>query len=946
MTSPYYEAAGTGAVAAQNIGTAITGPVTGLPAEILTAARDVPAPPSLTNLPPYPLCLGRKDTIAWLRDTLAENSGTAITQVSTVHGLGGIGKTTLALAYAHRHRRDYNLIWWINADSPTRLEQSLADLALRLLPAWAGKASQGEQAAWAMAWLQWHPGWLLVFDNVENPADLDRYLGALDCGHHLITSRRTAGWSRTIRTYPLGTLDLDEAAELICTHAFTDGTPTARELQDARALAADLGHLPLALEQAGAYLRQNPTISIDAYRRRLATKLDKAADGIDAERTIARIWTQTLHALTTRNPHAVEILRTLAWLAPDNIPIALLETPDDDNDDLHEALGLLGAYSMATVTRHTVSVHRLLQAVLRSTAPAEPDGVPTGRHAAEEALLRAIGPRPLPETGSAATWDALMPQLIALATTRPTGHNNDRAAGLYSTAAQHLHMQGHEARAIPLQRAAVAQCEQVLGDTHPDTLASRNNLAYTYRAAGDLARAIPLFETTLTQYEQVLGDTHPDTLTGRGNLAGAYLEAGDLARAIPLFETTLTQYEQVLGDTHPDTLSSRGNLAGAYQAAGNLTRAIPLLETTLTQREQVLGDTHPNTLTSRGNLASAYQEAGDLARAIPLYETNLTQREQVLGDTHPNTLTSRGNLAGAYRAAGSLARAIPLFETTLTQREQVLGDTHPDTLSSRGNLAGAYRAAGSLARAIPLFETTLAQREQVLGDTHPDTLGSRNNLAGAYQEAGDLTRAIPLYETNLTQCEQVLGDTHPNTLTSRGNLAGAYRAAGNLTRAIPLFETTLAQREQVLGDTHPDTLTSRNNLASAYQEAGDLTRAIPLFETTLAQCEQVLGDTHPDTLSSRGNLAGAYRAAGDLTRAIPLLETTLTQCEQVLGDTHPDTLTSRGNLASAYRAAGNLTRAIPLLETTLTQREQVLGDTHPDTLAVRANLAHARDSQQ
>ncbi|MFD5635222.1 tetratricopeptide repeat protein, partial [Streptomyces sp. NPDC127077] len=171
--------------------------------------------------------------------------------------------------------------------------------------------------------------------------------------------------------------------------------------------------------------------------------------------------------------------------------------------------------------------------------------------------------------------------------------------------------------------------------------------------------AIPLYEATLTQREQILGDTHPDTLASRNNLANAYQSAGDLGRAIPLHEATLTQYEQVLGDTHPDTLASRNNLASTYQSAGDLGRAIPLHEATLTQYEQVLGDTHPHTLTSRNNLANAYQAAGDLGRAIPLYEATLTQYEQVLGDTHPLTLASRNNLANAYQAAGDLDPTAP-----------------------------------------------------------------------------------------------------------------------------------------------------------------------------------------------------------------------------------------------------------------------------------------------
>ncbi|MET8702678.1 tetratricopeptide repeat protein, partial [Kitasatospora sp. NPDC004723] len=154
----------------------------------------------------------------------------------------------------------------------------------------------------------------------------------------------------------------------------------------------------------------------------------------------------------------------------------------------------------------------------------------------------------------------------------------------------------------------------------------------------NLDRAVPLSETALAQQEILLGDTHPNTLTARNNLATAYQEAGDLDRAITLYEATLAQHELILGDTHPNTLVIRNNLALAYREAGDLDRAVPLLEATLAQHELILGDTHPNTLAARNNLAAAYREAGDLDRAITLYEATLAQHELILGDTHPNTL--------------------------------------------------------------------------------------------------------------------------------------------------------------------------------------------------------------------------------------------------------------------------------------------------------------------
>ncbi|MFF2046202.1 NB-ARC domain-containing protein, partial [Kitasatospora sp. NPDC058170] len=248
MTDPHQPitAAGDRSAAAHTIGNAFTGDLV-LPLDVLNAARTIGTERGTGNLAPRPVCVGRDEDLTWLRRVLTTDGSSAVTQAPAVHGLGGIGKTTLALHYAHRHRGDYALVWWVNAESPARIEQSLAALAQLLYPSWADGASEQARAAWATHWLHCHRNWLLVFDNAEDPAHLQPYTGALASGHHLITTRRATGWPRTTPTRALGTLAPGEAAQLLCTYVVEGTAPTSRDLQDARLLAADLGHLPLAL---------------------------------------------------------------------------------------------------------------------------------------------------------------------------------------------------------------------------------------------------------------------------------------------------------------------------------------------------------------------------------------------------------------------------------------------------------------------------------------------------------------------------------------------------------------------------------------------------------------------------------------------------------------------------------------------------------------------------
>ncbi|MFC0041862.1 FxSxx-COOH system tetratricopeptide repeat protein [Actinomadura rayongensis] len=724
--------------------------------------------------------VGRGGKLAEL-DSALRGPGGAVVQA--VHGLGGVGKSALAAHWAHRHATEHTLTWWITADAPANLTEGLAGLAGMLVPDMTRTAPVAvpleDRAAWARRWLAAHTDWLVVLDNVTDAVDVAGLVTGAPGGRFLITSRLREGWHDLgAALIELDVLSPPEAHELL-TEIVTAGRPDA-DLTGTAALCDELGYLPLAVKQAAAFIRQT-RLSPDGYLELLradpAVVYDRAARGSDAERTIARIWRLTLDHLS---PLAGELLRVLAWWAPQDIPRTLL-APLAGPALLAAALGDLAAYSMITLNTETITLHRLVQAVARTPDPhvdgdshRQPADVHIACHAAT-ALLDQARPADPADPAGWPTWRTLIPHVDALAQHAPPDTDTPTTARLLNHAANFLQDQGELARAIDYYERALNCDLRLNGPDHRNTFTSRNNLADAYRAAGDLRRAVPLYEATLADWERVLGGDHPDTLTSRNNLASAYQAAGDLGRAIPLHEATLTNRERVLGGDHPDTLISRNNLAHAYEVVGDLRRAVPLYEATLVDCERVLGGDHPDTLSSRNNLAHAYESAGDLRRAVPLYEATLADCERVLGSDHPNTLTSRNNLAHAYQAAGDLDTAIPLFEATLADSERVLSGDHPNTLTSRNNLAGAYQSVGHLGRAIPLYEATLADRERVLGADHPNTLSSRNNLAHAYQAAGDLDRAVPLYESTLADCERMLGGDHPLTETVRANLEAVRR---------------------------------------------------------------------------------------------------------------------------------------------------------------------------
>ncbi|MFE0130373.1 tetratricopeptide repeat protein [Streptomyces sp. NPDC059037] len=753
------------------------------PAEPPRTAYDIEVPPGVHNLSDLTsrIFVGREEVLAELDRALTEDSQQTITQ--TLHGLGGVGKTTLAWHYAHDHLGSYRLVWWIRSDTPELIDAGLAALAARLRGD-ADALATAQAVSWAIGWLQTHPGWLLVFDNVEKPEDVRAITGQLrDYGRQLITSRCKGGWAG--EAIPLPVLDIEASLDLLA--RLTDGG----DEDEARELAEELGHLPLALQQAGAFIAQ-ASITVDEYRRMLHQHPEDATGAAppdaDPTRTMASVWRISLDALHERDPRAVEILRIAAWYAPTGIPRSLFAPLAENPVDLAGLLALLANYNMITLDRTSLGAHRLVQMVARTPSGADPHRsqalITAARDQAAAWILDALPDDPVSNVQGWPRWRSLLPHAEALLKALSPAEDTVDTVTVLNEVGTYLEGQGEVRKATEYCHRALEAATRVLGADHPNTLAARNNLAGAYESAGDVGRAIPLYEQTLADCLRVLGADHPSTLRSRSNLAYVYEAAGDARRAIPVFEQTLADCLRVLGADHPDTLRSRSNLAGAYESAGDVGRSISLYEQVLADRLRVLGADHPDTLTSRSNLAYTYATAGDVERAIPLYEQTLADRLRVLGADHPDTLASRSSLAGAYALAGDVGRVIPLYEQTLADRLRVLGADHPDTLASRSNLAYAFKSAGDVGRAIPLYEQTLADRLRVLGADHPDTLTLRNNLASAYTSVGDVGRAVPLYEQTLADCVRVLGQDHPTTKAVRGNLAAA-RAVASLPTDSP-----------------------------------------------------------------------------------------------------------------------------------------------------------------
>lgn len=760
-------------------------------ARILDVARhptDVPALSAVqvfcqrTPIPPR-FFMGRDDVLRRLGVSPRTGAATVLTQ--TLNGLGGVGKTSLAAAAVEAHRHEFDIVWWVRADDVTVLASDLAELAPALglpvldEPEAIARTVRDELQATTRSWL-------LVLDNATDGRSVEQWMPRRGNGTVLITSRSTE--FNDIDTI----VDVDTfppaLAERFLQHRVSHRNPAAAE-EPLAAIVERLDGLPLALEQAAAWVAQVPN-------RRFAdfvtlyddVSADPFPDGTRPggyDHTATTAWRISLAAATERAPLAQQVMAMFGYLAPDDLPCRWVREMAGDEyfggagaGSIAAALDALHLYSLVKISEaDSISVHRVVQAAARRAGGAD-------AASAAVRVLWAQVPADMSDPRDWAPVEAVASHALAVVTQlQPVPLDEaERLCDVLHAVATYQRGSGGVNAAIATSTIAQRIASTYLGPDHPTSLRARADIANSNYIAKRYPDAITLYETLIADCEQILGADHPTTLSNRHQLARAHRDQGTLVVAIPMLEALLSRRQELLSTDHPDILHSRHSVAGAYAEAGDIARSTPMLEAVVADRERVLGHHHPDTANSRNSLGGRYMNAQTPDLAIPLFQTNLAYCEEHWPANHPFTLASRNNLARAYQQAGQLDLALPLLQKNLEESERLLGSDHPQTLVGRDRLALAYQASGEVDRAVAMFEDNLARTKRVLGPTHIESLWSTENLGLAYRAAGDTESGNTLLRAALIETERPFGLDHPRTKRSRLNLTDSPPADGVVQR--------------------------------------------------------------------------------------------------------------------------------------------------------------------
>ena len=728
--------------------------------------------------------VGRSEELETLKQKLLVNKDC---QKVTISGLGGIGKTQIALQFVYHVKEHYPefSIFWVQVLSMETFERGCIGIATTLGIQQESKEDVKKLVQQRLC-SKTAGKWLLIVDNAddldllrgsEQTEGLLTFLPESDDGLTIFTTRHgaVAQYLTSNDVIEIRKMTGHQAMDLIEKSLVRKTSPYNEEI--VMNLLTELDYLPLAITQAAAYINTNKS-SISEYLRLLKNTEQDAIAIMSTEfgdrtryqnmtNAVAKTWTITFNKILEQNVLAADLLGFISRIEWRTIPYSILPKAPSEAL-LAGAIGALCSYSFLEKQDDgkKLDMHRLVHLATRTWIRQNGHEAETSK-AAIKHLSEVF---PSSDYTNREIWNDYLPHVARIDKDEQCQDTEERSE-LCKKVGLCLYADGKMKEAVLWLQESCKWRDRNLAQDDAHRLSSQHHLAMAYQANGQVKEAVKLLEHVVT-IRAVLAEDHPSRLASQQVLASAYQANGQVKEAVKLLERVVVIETKVLAEDHPDRLTSQHELASAYQANGQVKEAVKLLERVVAIETKVLAEDHPSRLASQHELASAYQANGQVKEAVKLLERVVTIIA-VLAEDHPSRLASQHALASAYQANGQVKEAVKLLEHVVTIRA-VLAEDHPSRLASQHELASAYQAIGQVKEAVKLLEHVVTIETKVLAEDHPSRLASQHVLAMAYQANGQIKEAIELLEHVVIKKRKIMAKDHPSRLVSERLLAYFY----------------------------------------------------------------------------------------------------------------------------------------------------------------------------